>query len=68
MLKSGIYINLDRSIDRKKSLINSLNSSGIDSHKYERISGLEPTSFETEKSRGLKNLEKLAYGNHLYLV
>ena len=56
MLKSGIYINLDRSIDRKNSLIKSLNSSGLDSHNYERISGIEPTSFEKEKSRGLKKL------------
>ena len=54
MLKSGIYINLDRCIDRKKSLINNLNSSGLDSDKYERISGLESTNYEKEKSRGLK--------------
>ena len=53
-MKTGIYINLDRSKDRKKSLLEQITLSGLDPNKYERISAFEPTDYEIEKLRGLK--------------
>ena len=48
-VKTGIYINLDRSKDRKKSLLEQITLSGLDPNKYERISAFEPTVYEKEK-------------------
>ena len=53
-MKTGIYINLDRCKDRKKSFLEQITLSGLDPNKYERISAIEPTDYEKEKSRGLK--------------
>ena len=53
-MKTGIYINLDRSKDRGKSLLEQITLSGLEPNKYERISAFEPTDYEKEKLRGLK--------------
>ena len=54
-MKTGIYINLDRSKDRKKSLLEQITLSGLDPNKYERISAFDAKDYEKEKLRGLKN-------------
>ncbi len=54
-MKTGIYINLDRSKDRKKSLLDQITLSGLDPKKYERFSAIEPKDYEKEKLRGLKS-------------
>ncbi len=50
---SGLYINLDRSTDRRQSLIAHLASQGM-VHAYKRFPALEPTAAEAADLRGLK--------------
>ena len=55
----GIYINLDRSSDRKDSLLSQLVSAGLPSNEYERFSAIEPVGDEPQLSRGLKSKGEL---------
>jgi len=64
----GIFINLDRCVKRKDSLLEQLDLAGLPSVEYQRFPAIEPAGNEPQLSKGLKSKGELGIFKSLISV